>query len=226
MNCLIGETASQWLILLKEWDWALPEDIKAMDLHHELLCLIKTARETSVKMEMGEKMGMLKALFVASGIVYNVAQAQRLVEYVLMKKKKYSLLIKALRMSGGPTTPLPTGLRTGKEIDKPFSKAGSFLSDLAGFGCGSEDPRVALWEAKKWGLVNEFIALDLIVSYDINLVGKGRGDSASLKDGKLRSDFEAREAVKREIEESKPGHWSRFVRTRESIREHGVPYSS
>lgn len=46
MNCLIGETASQWLILLKEWDWALPEDIKAMDLHHECLCLIKTARET------------------------------------------------------------------------------------------------------------------------------------------------------------------------------------
>jgi hypothetical protein len=218
VNCLIGETASQWLILLKEWDWALPEDIKAMDLHHECLCLIKTARETSVKMEMGVKMEMLKAMFVSSGIVCDIPHAQSLVGNVLMKKKKYSLLIKALRMSGGPTVPLPTGLRTGK--------AGNFLSDIAGLGCDSEDPRVALWEAKKWGLVNEFIALDLIVSYDINLVGKGRGDSASLKDGKLRSDFEAREAVKREIEESKPGHWSRFMRTRESIREHGVPYSS
>ena len=166
-----------------------------------------------MKMEMGVKMEMLKAMFVSSGIVCDIPHAQSLVGNVLMKKKKYSLLIKALRMSGGPTTPLPTGLRTGK--------AGNFLSDLAGFGCGSEDPRVALWEAKECGLVNEFVALELIVSYDINLVPRTAEMLRLLKDGERSAAFCAREAklMKRQIEESKPGHWSRFVRTVKSIRE-------
>ena len=64
-------------------------------------------------------------------------------------------------------------------------------------------------------------SLELIVSYDINLVPRTAEMLRLLKDGERSAAFCAREAklMKRQIEESKPGHWSRFVRTVKSIRE-------